>query len=312
MNNEQLIFVFIIIVPFLVVTLIYFLYRAYIEMNRKRVMIDILSDSSNYILDTKKTKKVELTDDVNFIRRKLKFAGFDSNSSEYIFYFVSLGFGLLAGGFLYMVMLSPIAFVISSLIFSLFPFLILEKIISDRKEDFNFGLKALIDKVTSMMKSGVGFEQAFKKSILTSRSKFTKEVLSIYIDEKDIIGEDKAFLKMFNLVESRELRIFYLVVSIGRQSGGKFSNTLETLRKTLHDQGTIKQEITASTKEIKVGTYLIIILTVTMYIMMDEVFEGALNLHFFGSDTGKLQMFFIVIWVAFGIFVNNMLTKIKE
>lgn len=183
--------------------------------------------------------------------------------------------------------------------------------IDNRLEEFNFALKGIIDKVTSMMKSGVGFEQALKKSVATSRSKFAKEVFTLYLVEKDIVGEDKAFQKMFTLVESKELRIFYLTISIGRQSGGKFSNTLEKLRKTLHDQGEIKQEITASTREIKVGSYMIIALVIFIYKMMDSSLDGVLDEHFFGTSEGQVQMFFIAVWVAFGIFVNNLLTKVK-
>jgi tight adherence protein B len=273
-------------------------------------MIKMLSDSSGSILDTKKS--VISIEETSTIKKKLNFGGFLSNYAESLFYFISITFGILVGFFIYMVMLSPIAFLISTLLFSLFPYMILEKIISNRQEEFNFGLRGIIDKVTSMMRSGVGFEQAFKKAILTTKSEFTQSIFNIYIKEKDIIGEDKAFEKMFKLVESKELRIFYLVISIGRESGGKFSNTLDTLRKTLQDQGTIRQEIVSSTKEIKIGTYMIIGLTVGIYIMMNNVFKGALNEHFFGSSEGKLQMFFIIIWVSFGIFVNNMMTKIKE
>ena len=307
---DSMIVVFIVLLPVLIVALIYMIYYLYRESNKKRLIIDILSDSSTYILDDKKSKAV-ITDTTSVIKRRLSYGGFSHEYAEYIFYFISITFGVLVGFFIYIVMLSPIAFIISTLVFALFPFLVLEKIISNRQEDFNYGLKSIIDKVTSMMKSGVGFEQAFKKSIATSKSKFTKDVFSIYVKEKEIIGEEKSFERMFKLVESKELRIFYLVITIGRESGGKFSNTLETLRKTLHDQGTIKQEITSSTREIKVGTYMIIAITVGLYLQMNSVFEGALNAHFFGTDTGKLQMFFIIIWVSFGLFVNNMMTKIK-
>ena len=308
-----MILAFIIVIPILVVTVSYFLYQLYIESNKKAIMVSILSDSSTQILDDKRKQTIVVEDNkVSFLKRELNHAGFTNSYAEYIFIVISLIFGTLVGFFIYIVMGSLVAFIISSIIFSLFPFLVLKKIIANRQAEFNFGLKSIIDKVTSMMKSGVGFEQAFKKSILTSKSKFTQEIFGIYVNEKDIIGEDKVFERMFELVESKELRIFYLVISIGRQSGGKFSNTLETLRKTLHDQGTIKQEITSSTKEIKVGTYMIIALTVGMYMMMDSVFKGALDEHFFGTDNGKLEMFFIVIWVSFGLFINNMMTKIKE
>lgn len=310
MTYDEMILLFIIIVPFLVVGLSYFTYYIYVESNKKKIIIRILSDSNQDILKKRKNK-IEKRDKVGLLRQKLNFGGFLNYYADYIFSVISVTFGLLVGFFIYFVMKSSIAFIISALVFSLFPYLVLSKIISNRQEEFNYALKSIIDKVTSMMKSGVGFEIAFKKSILTSKSKLTQDIFGIYIKEKDIIGEEKVFQKMFNLIESKELRIFYLVISIGRQSGGKFSNTLETLRKTLHDQGTIKQEIMASTKEIKVGTYLIIALTIGMYIMMDDVFEGALDEHFFGSQEGQLHMFFIVIWVSFGLFINNMMTKIK-
>lgn len=309
MSYDTIMFTAMIIIPSLIVLLSYYLYLTYVELNKQRVMINILSDSTQYILNKKQT--IGLKEKRSFFVKKLNYAGVDNGYAEYIFISISIAFGILAGFFLYMIMDSPIVFVIATLIFSFFPYLVLSKIISNRLEEFNFGLKSIIDKTTSMMKSGVGFEQAFKKAILTTKSKLTQDIFSIYINEKNIIGDDKAFEKMFKLIDSKELRIFYLVISIGRQSGGKFSNTLETLRKTLHDQGTIKQEIVASTKEIRVGTYLIIALTVGIYLMMNDVFNGALNEHFFGSSDGKLEMFFIVVWISFGLFVNNMMTKIK-
>ncbi len=312
MINNTLMVVLMIIIPLLAIVLIYFLYGTYINLNKRNIIVSMLSDSSNQILEENKKKTKVYKENISFLATKLRFAGYDNSYAEYVFMFISIAFGILMGFFLYIVMGSPIAFIVGVLIFAFIPYLVLTKVIANRQEEFNFGLKSIIDKVTSMMKSGVGFEQAFKKSILTNRSQLTKDIFGIYINEKDIVGEDKVFERIFEKVESKELRIFYLVIKIGRQSGGKFSNTLETLRKTLHDQGTIKQEITSSTKEIKMGTYMIILLTIGMYMMMNSVFEDALNQHFFGSDDGKLQMFFIILWVSFGIFINNMMTKIKE
>lgn len=310
-SEENIIFLLIIIIPVIFIFTAVLVYSFYSDFSKRNKMVETLIKDSSQLLSDERKKKVTFEEESNFLVNKLNHAGFIYPNAVYVFLVISVGFGILSGVFINFVMPSPVIFSVSSVIFAIFPYVVLEKIISSRQEDFNFGLKAIIDKVVSMMKSGVGFEQALKKSVLTSRSKFTKEVFDIYINEKDLLGEDKAFQKMFKLVESKELRIFYLVISIGRQSGGKFSNTLETLRKTLHDQGTIKNEITSSTKEIRVGTYMIIALTIGIYMMMDSVFDGALGEHFFGSDKGQIQMFFIIVWVAFGIFVNNMLTKIK-
>ena len=56
---------------------------------------------------------------------------------------------------------------------------------------------------------------------------------------------------------------------------------------------------------------MIIGLVVFTYQMMDSSLNGVLDKHFFGSSEGQIQMFFIAIWVAFGLFVNNLLTKVK-
>ncbi len=300
---------FILIVPLLAVVLIFFLFDFYLKTNKQRIIINTLVNTNNKILN--KNKVENEFEKNNILVRKLRYAGFTAAGSEFVFIVISILFALMIGSFVFFVTKSKIIFIFTSFIFLFLPYLILTKIIKVREEEFNFALKEIIDKVTSMMRSGVGFEQALKKSIITSKSDLAKKILGIYVNEKSVIGEDKCFEKMFSLIESRELRIFYLTISIGKKSGGKFSNTLEKLRKALHDQGEIKQEIVSSTKEIKVGTYMIIALILFTYIMMNNALENALNAHFFGSSTGKLQMFFIVLWITFGLFINSLLTKIK-
>lgn len=308
--DDNLFLFFVIIIPILFVTFVISLYLFYSKLKLQRVIINTLSSTNNKIIDKNRVEHTDIKNS-NWLSKKLKFAGFKAKGAEYVFILISIIFGFLVSAFIFFVVKSKVIFLFTFLIFCLFPYLFLVKLIKTREEEFNTNLKGMIDKVTSMMKSGVGFEQALKKSILTCKSKLTQDVFNIYINEKAIIGEDKCFEKMFDIIESKELRIFYLTISIGRKSGGKFSNTLDTLRKTLQDQGEIKQEITSSTKEIRVGTYMIIGLIVFTYIMMNNALENSLNAHFFGSDIGKIQMFFISLWVAFGIFINNLLTKIK-
>lgn len=303
--------VLIIIIPILLIALSILIYNFVFQYNKTNKIMKELVKENNEILENSKKKKAFSKKERNWLGKKLAYAGYPSTYAETIFIAISIIFGFFAAAFINLAITNPVVFAVSWLIFTFFPLLVVKKIIDNRLEEFNFGLKIIIDKVTSMMKSGVGFEQSLHKAVITSKSEFTKEVFNIYLTEKDIIGEDKSFNKMFKMVESKELRIFYLTISIGRQSGGKFSNTLEKLRKTLHDQGEIKQEITASTKEVKIGSYMIIGLVVFIYEMMDSSMDGILDEHFFGTSQGQIQMFFIIVWVAFGIFVNNILTKVK-
>lgn len=309
MNTQMLILM--IIIPILSVSVITLGYTYYINFNKQSRIINKLKKDAHEILEESSKRTSISKGERNWLGKKLSYAGFTSPMAEITFILISLAFGFLAGTFINFAITNAVVFIVSLILFSFFPLLIVKKITDNRLEEFNFGLKVIIDKVTSMMKSGVGFEQALKKSVITSKSKLTRDTFNIYLMEKDIIGEDKSFEKMFKLVESKELRIFYLTISIGRQSGGKFSNTLEKLRKTLHDQGEIKQEITASTKEIKVGSYMIIALVIFIYEMMDSSMDGVLDKHFFGTSEGQIQMFFIIVWVGFGLFVNSLLSKVK-
>jgi tight adherence protein B len=307
---EGIFLFFIIVIPVLLVSFGYVLYDFYIKGNKKQDIIQALIADNLKILDKDKGEEISF-DKQNWLRTKLNYGGFTHFSAEYIFVLISVGFGVLASVLVYFVIQSPITLVVCFFLFGAFPYIVLLKIISLRQEEFNQALKELIDKITSMMRSGLGFEQCFRRAVVAVRSDFAKRIFNMYLSEKEVIGEAKAFEKMFILVDSRELRIFYLTIIIGKQSGGKFSNTLDTLRKTLQDQGELKKEIISSTKEIKVGTYMILALTAFTYMMMNQVFGGALNDHFFYSQEGKIQMFFIILWILFGVFVNNMLTKVK-
>jgi tight adherence protein B len=309
MNNLVLIFAF--IIPILLVSTSFLGYRYYLIYNKRVKIVNTLLEDSNKILEETKKKAKEDKNNMNWLRSLLYHAGFSQSYVEVYFVLISLCFGILTSVFISLVVDSKVILSVLFILASLFPLLILKKMIDSRREDFNFGLKIIIDKVTSMMKSGVGFEQSLKKSVLTSRSKFTREVFNIYLNEKDIIGEAKCFQKMFHTVESKELRIFYLVISIGKQSGGKFSNTLETLRKTLHDQEEIKQQIVSSTQEIRIGSYMIVALVIFIYMMLNQSLDNSLNEHFFESEEGNIQMFIIILWIAFGLFVNKLLAKVK-
>ncbi len=298
------------IVPIVLIASGLLFYQYFLTAKRSKIIKLFNAHSDSIIEDNKHTYVLE-KDSSFWLTKQLAFAGFAMNNATTIFVLSCLTFGLSIGILFFTLTGSMLISSVTSIIMSCLPYLIIKNLVSKRQQEFNAGLKNIIDKVTSMMRSGVGFEHAMYKSISTSKSEFTRKTFNIYLSEKDIIGEDRAFQKMFKVVESKEFRIFYLVLSIGKNSGGKFSNTLEKLRKTLHSQHEITQEIISSTKEIKIGSYMIIAILIFIYKMLDSSLKGVLNEHFFGSEDGQIQMFFIVLWVALGILINSLISKIK-
>ena len=120
MITENMIFLFIIIVPILVITLFYFVFLLFKDYNQKKVMINILSNSHHQILNQE--KKLVISDTTSALKKKLNFAGFSNVAAEYIFILISISFGALAGLGIYIVMQSLLVGIVLALIFSFFHF----------------------------------------------------------------------------------------------------------------------------------------------------------------------------------------------
>lgn len=269
-------------------------------------------DAKNDILNDGKRKKFDSFDSDNgFLKSKLIYAGFTSKFSLEYFVAVSLLSGLVFCLSLVFVIDNFLVWFIMFGVGGFVPYYVLLYLIEKRRDEFNDNLAEIIDKITSLMHSGIGFDQALKKAVDGCKSDFSKAIFEIYLRDKDIIGEDKAFLKLLPLVESKELRIFYLTISVGRQSGGKFSEMFEKLRESISDQKELNQELIVATREVKVGIYFLLVLIVFVYFMLNQGLDGILNEHFFDTQSGRMQMFFILLWVCIGMFVNSRLVKLR-
>ena len=190
------------------------------------------------------------------------------------------------------------------------PYFIVKTLISKRKNEFNFALSDAISILVRMMRNGVGFEQAFKRAISLSQSNVFKYLFNKYMKEKDLIGDERAFEIMFTSLQSAELRIFALSISIGKSSGGKFSNTLDKLEDSIKQRISLQKKITVATQEAKVGSYMIVGILILLFVMMNSNFNGALVNYFFGTEGGKFQMMIVMLWVGLGLFINSVLTKL--
>jgi len=289
---------------FILSLLIIILFFLFFKISKRKKIIKVLKNDKINII------KEDIKEDKNdFLENLISKTGLKLDKSFFIL--ISIIFSITTFIFLNFLTKSIIISLMLSLFSLLTPLLILNFLKNKRSNNFNIGLKLIINKTTSMLKSGVGFEEAFKKSILTTRDKTTRDIFMIYVNEKEIIGEDRAFEKMFEKIESKELQIFYLVVKIGRESGGKFSNTLEALSLSLENQENIKRDIVASTKETKIGTAIILLITVALFFAFDSVFDGKIQEYFFTTDNGKVQFFLILVWVFIGLAINQFLSKIK-
>lgn len=271
-----------------------------------------LKSSKASILDTYKYKgrrRFENIKIAQIIEIKLKKAGW--NISEYYFLLLISLTALLFGLLFYKLIDNIISLSLGIAIGSYIPFLILSLVITRRRKDFNSGLSSAISMLVRMMRNGLGFEQALKKSIEANESSIFKNVFDRFLREKEIAGEEKAFAGIYQLVDSSELQIFGISVIIGRSSGGKFSNTLEKLEESINSRIKLQRKIDIATREASVGSYLIVLILAIIFGMMDMSFNGNMSKYFFQTDKGKMEFMLTIIWVGLGLFLNNFLTKIK-
>ncbi len=226
--------------------------------------------------------------------------------SSYLF--ISLTVAILLTAFLG----NFIGAVIGMLIGTYIHYSFFKTMIARRLTEFNRALAVAISVLVKMMRNGVGFEQSIQKAVDVSSSKLFKKVFEKFFQEKNTLGEEKAFENMLDIVDSKELRIFAISVKIGRQSGGRFSQTLEKLEHTIRYRKKMQDKIDVVTREGTVGSYIVAAIAVLLYFMLNFNFDGKLHHYYMQSPYGKYQLLGIAVWIFIGLIVNKSITRIKS
>lgn len=180
-----------------------------------------------------------------------------------------------------------------------------------RHAEFNTALASAITVLVKMMRNGVGFEQALQKSVEVSGSVLFKALFTRFLHEKNSVSEETAFANMDRYIDSRELRIFAIAVKMGRNSGGRFSQTLSQVEQTIRYRKKMRDKIGVATRESNIGSYMIAGLGGGLYLMLDVNFKGKITEYFMHSPYGRWQLLAIVGWIIVGLIVNKLITRIK-
>lgn len=255
-------------------------------------------------------QKSEIDDFLKKIEQKLLYAG-AGKLNAYGFIMIVLTSALIGAFLFYFLVKNILAAFVGLFVLGYIPINILGLFVDSRGAAFNIALSEAMSIVVRMMRNGVGFEQALKRSVEISASKMFRDVFSIYLKEKDLVGDEVAFEKMSRHVDSNEARIFALSIMIGKSSGGKFSSTLEKLESSIRDRVKLQRKIAVATQEAKVGSYLIIALIGFIFVMMNESLNNKLVDYFFYTDEGRLYFMFVMLWVGIGLFLNSVMTKVR-
>lgn len=292
-------------------TLLYWVYLEYARgayLNNIRFMLSQRGDDEEAILRTQ--KRVTSKSMKNRIEAIVRLAGFEF--SVWVFFAIFLFF-LLFFSSLFVLFLQHYSGVGFGLFFgSLLFYMLVGTIIARRKKNFNNSLAIATSVLVKMMKNGIGFEQAFVKAIDVSNSKMFKEIFTQFFKEKNTIGEDEAFANLNRFVHSKELLIFALAVKIGRASGGRFSNTLEKVEKTIQYRKKMQQKVDVVTREGSIGSYIVAFIAVFLYFALDTNFDGKLHNYFMTSEYGRFQLLGIFVWIFLGLVANKFITKVEK
>lgn len=292
-------------------TLLYWVYLEYAReayLNNIRFMLSQRGDDDEAILKTQ--RRVASKSMKNRIEAIVRLAGFEF--SVWVFFAIFLLF-LLFFSSLFVLFLQHYSGVGFGLFFgSLLFYMLVSTIIARRKKNFNNSLAIAISVLVKMMKNGVGFEQAIVKAVDVSNSKMFKEIFAQFFKEKNTIGEDEAFANLNRFVRSKELLIFALAVKIGRASGGRFSNTLEKVEKTIQYRKKMQQKVDVITREGSIGSYIVALIAVFLYFALDVNFNGKLHHYFMTSEYGRFQLLAIFVWIFLGLVANKFITKVEK
>ncbi len=288
--------------------MIYLEYKRVEHINYIKRMISHNKEKDIALLEAKdKAKDKSLS---YKIITKMRLAGF--TFSIYLFIAIFFAFLLLVGGLFSWFLQDWIGLVIAFPIGVFLFYYILQTIIIRRRKAFNRALAIAISVLVKMMKNGIGFEQSMFKAIDVSSSPLLKKIFAKFFQEKNTIGEEEAFKNINRYVKSKELKIFALAVKIGRSSGGRFSSTLEKVENTIQYRKKMQEKVDVVTREGAFGSYIVAAIAVFLYFALNANFDGKLHHYFMNSEFGRFQLLGIFLWVATGLMVNKLITRVES
>ena len=312
MNQLQIDIALLFIISFSATVVGYLLYIEYKRLkhiNRVKEMISLEDDEFEQLLDTHKKDEEQSgwKERLSLLIIKSGFA-----MPNYLFILIFLLFISTAGVLFFLFLHHIIGFVFGAMFGTLIFVMFIQSRILKRKKEFNRALATAISVLVKMMKNGIGFEQGLVKSITVSNSKVLKGMFENFFQEKNTIGEVKAFENLSRLIDSKELLVFALAIKIGRASGGQFSNTLEKVEKTIQYRKKMQDKVDVITREGAVGSYVVVGISIFLYFSLNGNFDGRLHHYFMESEYGRFQLLGIVMWVFIGMVVNKIITRVDK
>ena len=290
--------------------LAYILYSEYARARHIQYIKETLEaedETKELLIEKLHNNKTTLLSKISSV---MKQAGLEFSPLIFILIFLSLA--LLLGSLLALFLHHWSGYIIGILIGTFLFHSIIQAIISHRKKRFNKALATAIAVLVKMMKNGIGFEQALIKSVNVSSSKLFKDLFEQFFQEKNTLGEMEAFEKMYEYVDSKELRIFALAIKIGRESGGQFSNTLAKVEETIAYREKMQEKVDVVTREGSVGSYVVVGITIFLYFMLNANFDGKIHNYFMTSEYGRFELLGIMLWVFIGIMINRAITRVNK
>ncbi len=286
-------------------------YIVFEELNRYKKMrrLQSIFDKTVDSVLIERDKRTKLTI-LNKLEEKMLLANF--NFSPYSLIIFTFSCGLFLGYMLFLYLHHWIGYVMGFCISIVVIYFIMESAISRRSRLFNKALATTISVLVKMMKNGVGFEQALTKSVEVSNCSILKNVFEVYFREKNTTSDLEAFRKMSKYVKSKELNIFAMAVKIGKGSGGKFSNTLEKVEKTITYRKKVQDKIDVFTRESSFGSYIVSGIGIVLYFMINFNFQGRIQKYFMTSPYGRWQLLGIIFWVIIGLVINKLMTRVEK
>ena len=103
-----------------------------------------------------------------------------------------------------------------------------------------------------------------------------------------------------------------MAIHIGKDSGGKFSDTLAKVEQTITYRKKLQNKIDVFTREASFSSYIVAGIGVFLYFMIDYNFQGKIHHYFMTSPYGRWQLLGIIFWVIVGLVINKIMTRVQK
>lgn len=309
--KENVFFIILVIYVIAIARILYILiFKSNKEYAKKLKMIEAMGGGINQNIrgtDVKKKKGVVRIKASEKLKDELSAAGFDMDPGEFVLIW-SL-FVMVPPFVIYLITLNMILFGVILCVGAVVPPVYVRQKEKKRKEQFGNQLGDALLLVGNCLQSGFSFRKSLDRIVQDMPDPISEEFRQALIRLGYGATMEETLLEIGKRMDNHEMELLTSAVGIHQKAGGKLSDIVENVARTIQERIQLKQIIKTLTAQGRLSGIVVGALPIVMLIFI-TLMNPSYTAVFFNTLIGNIMLVIVGIMELLGMFVISKIIKI--